>query len=264
MLYTTIASIWYYLQIFIQIGILAILIYLILVFLKGTKAAPVLLGLTVIFMLTWLLSQLLELSVIAWLLSQVPTLLAIGILIIFQQEIRHAFAAIGSNPQRFFRRHHQDNTELINSLIEASQRLSAQKHGALIAIEQDIGLRTITENAVEIGAKVSVELLCSIFFPNTPLHDGGVVIKDSVILAASCYFPLTDHYLNDNLGSRHRAAIGLTEESDAVVIIVSEESGHIALSHKGRLVQQIDKQRLRRHLNNCLLKKKRRKTGMAV
>jgi diadenylate cyclase len=241
------------LQMIVEVGLLASIIYLALVFLKGTRAAPILLGIVITTLVGWLLSQLLGLQVIEWLLARVPALIALAVLIIFQPELRRAFAEIGSNPHRLLREHH-DVSKTIDHLINAAFYLAERNIGALIAIERDIGMRAITDSGVRVDAPVSAELLITIFYPNTPLHDGAVVLRGGVIVAASCFFPLTQAPLSRNLGTRHRAGVGITEETDAVVIIVSEERGTVSLATRGILVQDISKDRIRRHLTNYLVK----------
>ncbi len=242
-------------QFVIQIGLLTVVIYTALLFLKGTRAEPIMIGIVTTILSGWLLSQMFGLEVIEWILAKLPALMVFAILIIFQPELRRAFAEIGINPHRL-RRSDPTGARTINALVEASYQLAAKHIGGLIAIEQDIGMRSYTEAGVKINAPLSSELLVTIFYPNTPLHDGGVVIKNGIILSAACFFPLTQTNLSRTLGTRHRAAIGITEETDAVVIIVSEEDGSVSLAHKGRLVRDIEKERLERHLTNYLVKKK--------
>ena len=244
------------LQFLIQVLLLAGLIYLALIYLRGTRAAPILLGLVIVTLLGWVLSQLLGLEVFEWLLSKVPTLLAFAIIIIFQPELRRAFADIGSNPQRLW--HHEEYVEkTIEAMVEAAFHLSKKKIGAIIAVQQDIGMRLYADAGVRVQAPVTSELLSTIFYKDTPLHDGAVIINEGVIVAAACFFPLTQQVLSIELGTRHRAALGISEETDAIVIVVSEERGEVSLAHKGRLVRNVDDGRLRRHLSNYLLRKKK-------
>ncbi len=243
------------LQFFIQIGLLTVIIYMVLLFLRGTRAEPILVGIVITILSGWFLSQLLGLEVIEWILTKLPTLMVFAMLIIFQPEIRRAFAEIGINPHRLMRAN-KSETETIDALVEASFHLAKKHIGALIAIERDIGMRSYTEAGVKISAPISSELLITIFYPNTPLHDGAVVVKDGVVISAACFFPLAQGKLSRTLGTRHRAGLGITEETDAVVLIVSEENGYVSLAHKGRLVSDIDKDRLVRHLTNYLIKTK--------
>jgi diadenylate cyclase len=223
---------------------------------RGTRAAPVLLGLVIVTIVGWFLANLLGLEVFEYLLSQVPQLLAFALIIIFQPELRRAFAEIGANPHRLFSP--SENLEqTIDAIIEASYKLAEQKLGALIAIECKIGMRAYSETGVNLNAQVTAELLRTIFYKNTPLHDGAVIIKDGMLVAANCYFPLTQGDLRRQFGTRHRAGVGVTEETDAIVVIVSEETGAVSVAHSGRLTFDVERQRLRRHLTNYLSKRSR-------
>ena len=239
----------------IQIGLLTVIIYMTLLFMKGTRAEPILVGMVITLLAGWFLSQFFGLEVIEWILAKLPALMVFAILIIFQPELRRAFAEIGTNPHRLIATTNNES-DTIDALVEAAFSLGAKHIGALIAIERDIGLRPYSEAGVKINAPVSSELLITIFYPNTPLHDGAVIIKDGLLVSAACFFPLTQTQLSRTLGTRHRAGIGITEESDAVVIIVSEEDGNVSIATHGRLVKDIDNERLRRHLTNYLLKRK--------
>ena len=239
----------------IQIGLLTIIIYMALLFMKGTRAEPILVGMVITLVSGWFLSQFFGLEVIEWILAKLPALMVFAILIIFQPELRRAFAEIGTNPHRLIGTS-KNETDTIDALVEASFSLAAKHIGSLIAIERDIGLRPYSEAGVKISAPISAELLITIFYPNTPLHDGAVIVKDGIVISAACFFPLTQTQLSRTLGTRHRAGIGITEESDAVVIIVSEEDGNVSIATRGRLVRDISKERLRRHLTNYLLKRK--------
>lgn len=243
----------------IELAALTGVIYLSLLYLRGTRAAPVLLGIVIITLVGYFLAQLFGLEVFEWLLEKVPALLALGILIIFQPELRRVLADIGSNPRRLLRTE-ENVEETIEALIGACFHLAGRRHGALIAIEQDIGMRAYAEAGVAVNAPISAELLATIFYKDTPLHDGAVIIKDGVILAASCLMPLTEASLSRELGTRHRAGVGVTEQTDAIALIVSEERGTVNIAHKGRLVRDVDEGRLRRHLTNFLIKRRERTT----
>ena len=242
-------------QFAIQIGLLSVVIYTALIFMKGTRAEPILVGMVITILTAWFLSQFLGLEVIESILSKLPAFLVFAILIIFQPELRRVFAEIGINPHRLMSTGNNE-TDTIDALIDASFTLAEKHIGALIAIERDIGMRPYSEAGVPIRAPVSSELLTTIFYPNTPLHDGAVIIKEGIIVAAACFFPFSQTQLSRTLGARHRAAIGITEESDAIVLVVSEEDGEVSLANHGRLVQDIGKDRLRRHLTNFLVKNK--------
>jgi len=240
-----------------EIGILTTLIYSALLFVRGTRASPILAGLVILMILLSLLSRMLGLDVMEFILMKTWTFLAVGALIIFQPEIRRAFAELGSQQTRL-RGHHKAKREkeLITVLLDAAYYLANHRNGALIAIEQNIGTRAIAETGTYINAPVSKELLASVFYPNAPLHDGGVIIHEGLIVAAGCIFPLTQAPdLSKSLGTRHRAGVGITEETDAVAIIVSEESGAVSMAYKGRLIQGVSRHRLERHLTYYLVRK---------
>lgn len=243
-----------------EIAILSFLIYFALVFLRGTRSAAILAGITLLILVLTGVSSALELRVIQWLLMQLWAFLALSFLIIFQPEIRRAFAEIGSQ-QALIRPQSgsKQQKEMIQTLVDSTFALAGLRIGALISIEQEIGFRSITETGTLINAPLSKELLMTFFYPNTPLHDGGVIINKNQVIAAGCIFPLTDSAeFTKSLGTRHRAGVGITEETDAVSIIVSEETGSVSLAYKGRLLRGLSKERLERHLRNHLSSRRRR------
>ncbi|WDE97087.1 diadenylate cyclase CdaA [Lentisphaera profundi] len=241
-----------------EIALLSVVIYTVLLFIKGTRAAPILAGAAFIFLISWLISSVLDLAVLGWITAQISTLVAFLAIVIFQPEIRRAFAELGKGR---LRNNNQAKTkEVIQILNESAHYLAERKIGALIAIERNIGMRFLAESGVQINSELSRELLCTIFYPNTPLHDGGVIISGDKINASACFFPLSqDDGIIKSLGSRHRAGVGVTEETDCICIIVSEETGGISISYRGRLARGVDEQRLLRHLNNFLLNSKENK-----
>jgi len=201
-----------------------------------------------------LLTQFLHLDALNWMLRQVTVYLSIAFIIIFQPEIRRALAEVGKQPALSGTR---TDRSVVDKLAKAAAMLSERKIGALIAIEGEIGTRLIQETGTPINSRLSPELLATIFFPHTPLHDGGVIIHNDTILAAGCIFPLTPREeLSRALGTRHRAAIGLTEETDALALVVSEETGTVSLAYRGRLTRGLDDERLRRILQRLLLRGK--------
>ena len=253
----------FYLRILIEIALLAFLIYSALLFLRGTRGAPILAGFTVAALLLSFLSRALGLEVIEWLVMKMWALAAIAVLVIFQPEIRRAFAELGSSQVRL-RSTSKRERQRIDILVNSVTYLARHRIGALVAIQQDIGMRAICETGTRIQAPLTRELLTTFFFPNTPLHDGGVVIKGRTILAAGCIFPLTrDPDMSKSLGTRHRAAVGITEETDAIAIVVSEESGAISLAYKGRLIRGLNRQRLERHLTKHLMRSAERKPQLS-
>lgn len=238
-----------------EIIILSVIFYYILNYLRGTRASSILAGIIFVTMVLTISADLLNFEVISWLLNGLWTFIAIALIIIFQPEIRRAFAQIGTNPFRL----KQKREETINEIITATINLAGRRHGALIVIEQQLGLRTFAENAIKLDARLSHYLLETIFFPNTPLHDGGVIIKHGKIRAANCILPLsTNHELTRGMGTRHRAALGVTEESDALVLVISEETGSISIAYKGNFKKNIKPDKLRRFLDILLTEEKGR------
>ncbi len=242
----------------VEILVLAWFYYMVITFFRGTRSAQVLTGLVVLIVALILLTWWLNLEQLNWLLGRLTLYLAVALFIIFQPEIRRALAELGRQPVL---QQQSDSKQLVNHVVEAVILLADQKIGALIAIEGDIGTRAIQETGTPLDSEVTPELLAAIFFPHTPLHDGGVIIRDGRIVAAGCLFPLTQRSdLAKGLGTRHRAAMGLTEETDAVVVVVSEETGTISVSWKGRLSRDFDRERLVRFLRAVLGKGINRET----
>lgn len=233
-----------------EVLLLTAIIYYFLLLFRGTRGAAVFTGFVIALLVVTGLTHIFELDVMNWILSRVLAFLAIGVLIIFQPELRRALAQLGSQP---LFNSSQQRGELIDVLVETARALSQKHFGGLIAIEREIGFRAMAETGVSIDAKATTELLTTIFHTNTPLHDGGVVLRGDRIMAAGCVFPLTQQTgLSTQLGMRHRAAIGLSEETDAIVLVISEETGQIAVSQRGHLVQDFDIATLRSFLANTL------------
>lgn len=243
-----------WISIVLQIAVLAIVYYYIFLFFKGTRGAQVLIGLILLLAVLVGITEVFNFGTLNYLLRKFSVYLSIALLIIFQPEIRRALAELGRQPT-FATSSLKRNT--IDHVVQATILLAEHKLGALIAVERDIGTRAIQESGTKINANIAPELLASIFFPHTPLHDGGVIISRNKIMSAGCIFPLsTNTELQKNLGTRHRAAVGLSEETDAVVIVVSEETGNISVSYRGRLSRGLDEDRLRRFLTALLIKRK--------
>src|SRR5580704_8048659 len=243
-----------------EIALLAAFIYYMFLLFRGTRGAAVLTGFVIVLLVIVGLTQLFQLDVISWILGRFFTFLAIAVLVIFQPELRRALAEVGS--RQFFSSPRQ-SAEMIDVLVETARSLSQKRCGGLMAVEREIGFRGVSETGVPIGAKATPELLTTIFFPNTPLHDGGVVLRGDQIVAAACVFPLTQRQgLSASTGMRHRAAMGLTEDSDAVVVVVSEETGEISVAHRGHLVQGLDPDALRAFLTTTLTSGPRRSSWL--
>lgn len=240
----------YYWRAAFEIFLLAAVIYYFLLLFRGTRGAAVFTGFVIALLVVTGLTRIFELNVVNWILSRVLGFLAIAVLVIFQPELRKALAQIGSQQ---FLGSSQQRHELIDVLVEAARALSQKHFGALIAIEREIGFRGLQETGVTIDAKATTELLTTIFFPNTPLHDGGLVLRGDRVVAAGCIFPLTQRQgLSTQFGMRHRAAIGLSEETDAIVLIVSEETGMISVAHHGQLLEDFNIDSLRAFLSRHL------------
>ncbi len=245
----------------LEIVVLWYVFYHLLVFLKGTPAVQVLRGLIlliVLFSISLFIAQKLSLTIITWILPRLFTIFLISFLIIFQPELRRGLAQLGQGPilSLFFR-----EERIVEEIAEAVFALAKKKIGAIIALERDIGLKPYIESGVFLDSRVSSELINTIFMPYTPLHDGGIVIQSGRIVAAGCLFPLTQNpKISKTLGTRHRAAVGLTDETDALVIVVSEETGLVSLAREGKLIRNIDRESLNKLLDNIFGQPKRQRS----
>lgn len=226
----------------VEIFFIWVLIYFVIRFFQSTRAMQLLLGL-IVLVLIFLAAKLLELNSIIWVLSKVFAVGVVAILIIFQPEMRRALARIGSTMSGGF----LQGSSTLDEVFRACDQMSRHRTGALIAIERDVTLKNYIEIGMMIDAKVTAELLLSIFDPHTPTHDGAVIIAGDRLASCGSLFPLTQASdLPSSMGTRHRAAIGLTEESDAVCIVVSEETGNISVSVFGKLTKALDLEDLKR------------------
>ncbi|OQY20584.1 MAG: TIGR00159 family protein [Desulfobacteraceae bacterium 4572_35.1] len=235
----------------LDITLVAVIIYWIILLIKGTRAVQMLLGLAVILGV-YVAAQTSGLYTLQWLLDNFLTSIVLVIVVIFQNDIRRALMHVGRNP--FFADvAYREETKLIDELVAASVNLATKKIGALIVIERETGLKSFLEVGVEIDAKVSSDLITAIFLPRSPIHDGAVILQHGRLKKAGCFLPLSQNPdINKNLGTRHRAAIGLTEVVDAVVIVVSEETGKISVVVGGRMTRDLDSKSLRRILTRLL------------
>ena len=222
-------------------GLIALLIYGVLYFLRGTRSANVLFGITTFLAIAALLANLLELTVVSALLSGLWPILGTAIIVIFQPEIRRFFAEAGGIfASQYYKNRHAVSQDMISNVVTALENMAATKTGALIVFERNIGLEGLLKTSVRLDAKVESILLETIFFKNSPLHDCAVIVRGNRIIAAKAVLPLTpEDSMNPakKLGTRHRAAIGITEETDAVAVTVSEETGMISAAYKGRLLR---------------------------
>lgn len=232
----------------VDILIVAFLIYQLLLLIKGTRAARMALGI-VFLILAFYLSERLRLETVNWLLRNFLTYLVIAIIVLFQAEIRRALATFGRTPFLRLFYSEEGTASTIDEVVQASASMAAKRRGALIALEKEMGLKNYIETGIPVDARLTYDLLLSIFSPDSPLHDGGVIVRGDRIVAASCYFPLTSRAsVSKKFGSRHRAAIGLSEETDAVIVVISEERGEISLVHKGKFKERLQPDKLKEEL----------------
>src|SRR5919106_1341999 len=232
----------------LDIAIVSILIYEFLKLIRGTRAVQMAVGSLIIVALFYV-SRLAPLQTVNWLIRNMLVYVAFAAIVIFQSDIRRALAHFGQAPFfRYFYRQQSAN-ETIEELVVATTMLAAQKIGAIIAIEREIGLRNYIESGIPLDATLTYDLIVTIFQPGSPLHDGAVVLQEDRIAAAACFLPLTvNPRVSRELGTRHRAAIGLTEEADAAAVVVSEETGQIALALNGGIERSLSADELRDRL----------------
>lgn len=234
----------------VEILILTAVVYWVYLYLRGTHGARILIGLAVVFLTLTLVSQLLNLEVIGWLLRSISVFLAIALVVIFQPELRRALTELGSH--RFFTSAFEEK-ETIALLTDTVFELSSKGFGALIAVEREISLKAFVETGVRLDSRLTKELVLTVFHPKTVLHDGGMVVSGDRIIAAACIFPLTQREdLDRNLGLRHRAGLGLGEESDAVTLVVSEETGQVSICHGGKIERNLGVEKFRQRLSQLM------------
>ena len=239
-----------------DIFLVTLVIFGVLMLVRGTRAVQLLRGLIVIALVLVLVdSFVVQLTAFRWLVSNILPALFVAIPVIFQPELRRALARLGQTGQVMsFLRRNQENP-MVATLAESCRRLSTRRHGALIVIERDTGLQEYIDTGVKLDAAISTPLLLNIFHKDVDLHDGGVIIRNERLAAASCVMPLSNTRMSDRqMGLRHRAALGTSEVSDAVVLVVSEETGHIAIAHNGRVLPKQPQQQLESVLQAFLQK----------
>ncbi len=237
----------------IDIAIIAFVIYKLFSLLRNTRAEQVLKGL--IFVLFFAsIADILNLNTVSWVMNQFLTVSLVFIIVVFQPELRSALERLGRGRSLFSSEKIQRDERSINELVSAMSSLSRQKIGALVVLEREVGLSDIIESGTKLDSDISSELLINIFIPNTPLHDGAVIIRKNTIAAAACYLPLSSsNTIAKELGTRHRAAIGISEKSDCLVVIVSEETGSISVAENGKINRYFDEESLRIRLKNELV-----------
>jgi uncharacterized protein (TIGR00159 family) len=223
----------------LDILIVALIIYQLLQFIRGTHAVQIAVG-TVLLVVFYWVSQLTNLETVNWLLRTFLPYVVFGLIVIFQAEIRKGLAHLGKTPLLgAFSKERPEET--VDEIVLAATTLASQRIGAIVVMEREMGLRSYIETGIGLDALLTYDLLVSIFNPKTPLHDGAVIVQGNRIAAAACFLPLTvNPALSRTLGSRHRAAIGITEDTDAVVVVVSEETGTISLVTGGRIRREYD------------------------
>lgn len=235
----------------VDITVVAYVLYRFFMLIKGTRAVQLIKGIIMLLIATTV-SQWLKLYTINWLLVNVRTILLVALPVVFQPELRRALEQIGRGGfmnRAFIFIGTEDMSRVIDEVVRACETMSKQRVGALIVIERDTRLGDFIETGIRLDSHVTAELLINIFVPNTPLHDGAVIIRGDRIMAAACFLPLTDAAnLSVELGSRHRAALGITEHSDAIAVVVSEETGIISLANAGKIIRHLEASSLREML----------------
>jgi uncharacterized protein (TIGR00159 family) len=241
----------------IDILIVAAVIYWIILLIRGTRSFQILIGL-VLLIIALLVSQLGRLLTLHWILNNFLSSIILIIVVIFQHDIRRALSTVGKNPF-FFEPSSPHGAPIVEEIIDAALSMARRRTGALIVLEREAEVDKHVEVGVPIGATVTKELITTIFSPPSPLHDGAILIQGGTLTSARCFLPLTANpRLVKTLGARHRAALGLTEETDAVVIVVSEEKGVISLAIAGKLTRNLDASGIRRVLFNIFVSKKKK------
>ncbi|MCM8761109.1 MAG: diadenylate cyclase CdaA [Candidatus Omnitrophica bacterium] len=239
----------YYWKIVVEVLILWDVIYMVLLFVKGTRSEQLLKGIVIIGVI-FLIAQQLGLEAISWSLARLFPISVIALIVIFQPELRKGLAQLGQLGL------HQESGEVLEEIAGAAGNLSRRKIGALIVLEREVGLKSYIESGTQIDAKVTNYLITSIFMPQSPLHDGAVIIQRGRLVAAGCVLPLPqeERGIPKILGMRHRAAVGITEETDAVCLIVSEETGAISIASGGKLNLGLDEEGVLKMLKNLFYK----------
>ncbi len=245
----------------VDILIVSYVIYKLILLLRGTRAVQLLKGIAVV-VVTWVISIWFNLRTLQWMMSQMFTFGVLALIIIFQPELRRALEQLGRG-RLFSRPSAEEDRDVhmrIGEVMKALNYLSRKKIGALIVFERETGLTDYIESGIELSSQISSELLINIFTPYTPLHDGAVIVRKSQIMAAGCYLPLSENpFISKELGTRHRAAIGMSELSDAICVVVSEETGQISLALNGQIVRDIKEESLISKLHDELKPKTKTK-----
>lgn len=244
-------------RVLLDIFVVTTIIYWLLWVAQGTRATQLIRGAIIFFAMAYFLARALDLATLNWILSRSWPALVVAIPVVFQQELRRALEQLGHTGSwlrtSFPAGVEEENELAIDEVVRAAAQLARLRFGALMVIERETGLQDYADRGVGLDAILSRQLLVTIFFPNSPLHDAAALIRGDRIVAASVVLPLTDNISpTGQLGTRHRAAIGVTEDSDALAVVVSEETGQISVAHNGRLIRNLDQDRLRRVLRTLL------------
>jgi len=231
----------------LDIFLVAVLFYRLLILVKGTRSAQMYVGLLVI-VLIGIAAREFDLIAVKWIADSLKTVWLIAFVIIFQPELRHALAQFGRT--RYFRSFLRgESYGVLGEVVRGVETLAQRRQGGLIALERNVGLRNFVDTGTRLDAKVTAELLVTLFSPGSPLHDGAVILREDTVIAASCILPLSANpRVVGTMGTRHRAALGLSEESDAAVIVVSEETGSISVAFRGQMLRNLDEGELRSEL----------------
>jgi diadenylate cyclase len=248
-------SIWKYLASIVDIALVWFVIYKLINLIRGTKAVQLLKGILVILLIR-VFGELLGLTTLSWIMQQAINWGFLAIIIIFQPELRRALEQLGRG--KFFSRsssQDDDNQEkTVEAIVKAADYMAKRRIGALISIERETGMGDYIETGIQLNSNISSELLINIFIPNTPLHDGAVIIQRNNVSAAACYLPLSESpFISKELGTRHRAALGISEVTDSVTVVVSEETGNISLTRNGELHRDLKLEELKEILTSELI-----------
>lgn len=259
-------SIWKYLASTVDIILVWFVIYKLINLIKGTKAVQLLKGIIVI-LLVRVVSEFLGLKTLSWVMQQAINWGFLAIIIVFQPEVRRALEQLGRG--RFFSRSSNTDDEepekIVEAIVKATDYMAKRRIGALISIERETGMTDYIETGINLNSKISSELLINIFIPNTPLHDGAVIIQRSTVAAAACYLPLSESpFISKELGTRHRAALGISEVTDSVTVVVSEETGGISLTKNGELHRDLNAEEFKTILSNELIIKRKMKQASSA
>jgi diadenylate cyclase len=248
-------EIWKYLASIVDIVLVWYVIYKLINVIRGTKAVQLLKGILVI-LLVRVVSEFLGLQTLSWMMEQAITYGFLAIIIIFQPELRRALEQLGRG--KFFSRSSnlddEDPEKTVDAIVKATDYMAKRRIGALISIEKETGMGDYIETGIQLNSNISSELLINIFIPNTPLHDGAVIIQKNNVAAAACYLPLSESpFISKELGTRHRAALGISEVTDSLTVVVSEETGNISLTKNGELHRSINLDELKKLLTSELI-----------